>query len=129
MSSKTAEVERLLEKLKRTGRLEEADFEDEPKELEPPTNKFSENSSESNYDTAISDLELDNVADLPEKFEKLEFEGEDAEEVYNVDDILRPVNSEEGSGYDSGNEAEEENSDEDDDEGWITPGNTYKKFN
>ncbi|XP_051159958.1 RNA-binding protein NOB1 [Leptopilina boulardi] len=121
------EVERLLQKLKETGKLKN-DIEDvNSKEEKNSSDKYSQSSSESNYDTATSDLESIEISplDLMDKFKKLDFKETDLineKNNYDFNDILRPINCE-NLNSDSGNEAEEENSDEDDDNGWITPGN------
>ena len=139
VDQKAAQVEKLIATLKRTGRLVEADFENvendennDTKNAETFSDELNGSSSESNYDATHSDLESNDVDDLPEKFEKLECKEQILEEDYDLDNILRPVkceDSEEGLVIDSGNEAEEENSEEDDDEGWITPGNTNNNLN
>lgn len=127
VDTKAEKVERLFQKLKKTGKLEKEDIEDtDSKDVKNSSDKCTESSSESNYDTATSDIEV--PLDLVDKFEKLDCKETDlmVDSNYDLNDILRPVkNCNDGSlCSDSGNEAEEEDSDDDDDDddGWITPG-------
>ncbi|XP_043481798.1 RNA-binding protein NOB1 [Leptopilina heterotoma] len=129
VDTKAEKVERLFQKLKETGKLEKEDIEDtNSKDVKNSSDKCTDSSSESNYDTATSDIEV--PIDLVDKFGKLDCKETDlmVDNNYDLNDILRPVkNCNDGSlCSDSGNDAEEEDSDEDDDDdddGWITPGN------
>lgn len=99
----------------------------------------SSNEDESDYETAISDIDEDNETEaitLIEKFAKLkcnptdlEVDGEN-EGKHAVDDILVPLNTaiskDEENNIDSVEDEDDDNDDDDDDDdddsGWITPG-------
>lgn len=92
----------------------------------------SSNEIESDYETAISDIDEDNETEaitLTEKFAKLncnptdlKVDGEN-EGKHAVDDILVPLNTATSKNEDSDIDSiEDEDDDDDDDSGWITPG-------
>ncbi|XP_015603970.1 RNA-binding protein NOB1 [Cephus cinctus] len=102
-----------------------------------PTNSISAASSESDYETAASDLEEYNSNNLAAKFATLNCKPEDlkveGDGEHNMDDILVPVKSEnddqDEEDEDDENEEEEDADDEGNDEdvgGWITPKNIVK---
>lgn len=84
---------------------------------------------ESDYETAISDIDEDNeTEDLTEKFAELkcnptdlEVDGED-EGKHAVDDILVPLNITKSKDEKSDIDSIEDEDDDNDDNGWITPG-------
>ncbi|XP_046466111.1 RNA-binding protein NOB1 [Neodiprion pinetum] len=87
---------------------------------------LSEYSSISDYETATSDLENIEKDSLPDKFSALKCNPEDLEldNGKDVDDILPAENCEEFTDEDQ--EIEESESEDDNDEGWITPRNIVK---
>ncbi|XP_011261678.2 RNA-binding protein NOB1 [Camponotus floridanus] len=102
-------------------------------EMQEQLSDTSSNEIESDYETAISDIDEDSEPEpitLTEKFAKLNCNPTDlkvGEKKYAMDDILVPLNTatskSEESDIDLIEDEDDENDDDDDDGNWITPAN------
>ncbi|XP_043270864.1 RNA-binding protein NOB1 [Venturia canescens] len=87
--------------------------------------ELSDSADESDYLTAVSDMEEPETDDLASKFKTLNCNHEDlkVEGELGIDEILVPVEPDSESNEDSGDGGSEGNDEDSDDGGWITPSN------
>lgn len=92
--------------------------------------ELSGSADESDYLTAISDIDEPEPHDLASKFETLNCNHEElkVEGAHEVDDILVPVKTDFESNEDSGDGGSEEEDGDSDDGGWITPSRFFTSF-
>lgn len=116
--------------------VEKEEAGEEEQEEENSDSYFSESCSntESDYETADSEVDQNRVEDLSTKFTKLnckptEFVVQDENNTkHNADDILIPVTKSSDDENVSDEYVQDESDDDNDDNGWITPGKSCYYF-